>query len=482
MRSKFPASRRWSIRWISAGLLALSLGGARPGDALIDAIRAGDLNAVQRALSAGSDPNSPGDDGHSPLRVAVGTGREDISELLIKNGATDDPALLLVEAVAAKSVPLATLFRARTGSVNVHLPDGTTPLHRAAQGGDPAMLKWLLSTGATLDIRREDGITPLGDATWYGNQWVVQYLIAHGASPNAATEKEKQTPLHWAAQRGDDRMVEQLLALGASPFSRLANGEPPINVALNNGKTYSAQLCHDYETTALVARQKVVTERITLQRVAPVRFVTRGIAVPKTGWTRVFTDPMEDVSSKRWTLVAGDDADPLVISSTPSGARNFLGNLGRETARLSLDTLPPHRTVSVRFQLLILDSWDGGRYGSGWDRWILDVVSGPRLIETTFYNNNEDPDLAQLPLQAFPGTVTQSFQPGMTGAIEKRTLGYGKDWDGNGKLYDRSAVYDIEVVFPHSSAKLALDFTGAANQETADESWGLDNVRVSVAR
>lgn len=474
--------RRWSIRWLSAGLLALSLGGARPGDALIDAIKSGDLNAVQRALSAGADPNAADAEGRSPLRVAVGTAREDISALLIKNGATDDPTILLVEAVAAKSVPLATLFRARTGSVNVHLPDGTTPLHRAAQGGDPEIVKWLVKTGATLDIQREDGITPLGDATWYGNQWVVQYLIAHGANPNAATIKEKQTPLHWAAQRGDDRDVEHLLALGASPSTQNLSGQTPFNMALDNGKSYAAMLCHHYETMALQIKNRVTSERITPQSVAPIRFATKGMTVPKLGWTRVFTDPMENVPSKRWSLVTGDDRDPLVISSTPTGARNFLGKLGRESARLSLADLPPHRAVSVRFQLLVLDSWDGGRYGSGWDRWILEVVGGPRLIETTFYNNNEDTDLAPLPLQAFPGTVTQSFQPGMTGAIEKRTLGYGKDWDGNGKLYDRSAVYDIEVVFPHSSAKLALDFTGAANQETADESWGLDNVRVSVAR
>jgi hypothetical protein len=44
---------------------------------------------------------------------------------------------------------------------------------------------------------------------------------------------------------------------------------------------------------------------------------------------------------------------------TPVGARRFLGQLGNEALSLTLADLPPHTSVTVSFDLFIINSWDG---------------------------------------------------------------------------------------------------------------------------
>ncbi len=447
---------------------------------LFAAIRAGNLNAVQRTLAAGADPNAPDSSAISPLRAAVATGNEPIVRLLLVNGATDDPATLLIEAIGAKNLALSSLFLAKTGSVNVQLPDGTTPLHRAAQGGDPAILKWLIWKGASVDARREDGITALADAAWYGNNDVISLLVAGGADPNAATLAERKTPLHFAAERGSDRTVELLLSIGASSSVLMSNGWTPFRLALDRGKSYSALLCHDHELERERVARRVSTTRIDPQSIRPVRFAPRGFVVPRTGWSRAFTEGASGVPSAAWSSLPAPDDAPLIFSG--DAGKRFFGPFGRQSVRLSLRGLPAHRAVSVRFTLLILDSWDGNRYGVGPDRWILDVPGGPRLIETTFCNNNEDASLSRLPLQAFPGTHLLDVHPARTASLLDNARVKPRDWDATGKPFVRDATYDIEVVFPHTKTQLTLDFTGAASQETDDESWGLETVKVSTRR
>lgn len=451
-------------------------------DDLFTAIRSGDANIVQRAIASGADVNGQDEKGSSPLKVATSTGNEPIVRLLLANGATDDPAVLLIEAVSARSVPLAKLFLTKTGSVNVKLPDGTTPLHRAAQINDRDTLRWLITTGANLNARREDGITALADAAWHGHEDAVLRLLSAGADPNAASVNEKKTPLHQAASQGHDKVVEHLMAAGADCGALMNNGWSPFRFALDQNRSYSSLLCHDAELVREQTRNRITTTRVDPQSVRPVRYATKGFTVPRTGWSRIFTETATGIPSARWSSVPGADSEPLVFARTPQGGKPFFGKFGRQTVRLSLKALPPHRAVSVRFTILIFDSWDGNRYGTGADMWLLDVVNGPRLIETSFFNNTEDPDFSRLAVQAFPGTHMLNFYPGRTASLLNNALAEPKDWDGNEKPFARDATYDIEVVFPHSTPTLSLDFTGAATQETADESWGLETVRVSVAR
>jgi hypothetical protein len=102
----------------------------------------------------------------------------------------------------------------------------------------------------------------------------------------------------------------------------------------------------------------------------------------------------------------------------------------------------------------------------GPDRWTLSVRGGATLVDTTF---TQDP----AGTQAYPGSFGASY-PGLTGAAEHNTLGYSF---GVGPA---DSVYRLTATFDHASSSVTLDFSGVNLQDIADESWGLDNLRVEA--
>ena len=63
----------------------------------------------------------------------------------------------------------------------------------------------------------------------------------------------------------------------------------------------------------------------------------------------------------------------------------------------------------------------------------------------------------------------------MGGAVEVNTLGYTHP-----NLGPADAVYHFTLPFNHTASSVILDFRGLNLQDIADESWGLDNVRVEA--
>jgi ankyrin repeat protein len=73
-------------------------------------------------------------------------------------------------------------------------------------------------------------VTPLHSAAAGSHPGIVKLLLEHGADPNAAQDGGF-TPLHSAAQNDDVDSVESLIEAGADP--RLANdeGKKPFDLA-----------------------------------------------------------------------------------------------------------------------------------------------------------------------------------------------------------------------------------------------------------
>jgi hypothetical protein len=178
---------------------------------------------------------------------------------------------------------------------------------------------------------------------------------------------------------------------------------------------------------------------------------------------------------------------PPPVSNTDStnGTQRFLGEFGGprigqpgdpgynhtrvdQTIRLTLNNLPPHTALRVSFDLLVLKSWDGNSPMYGPDHWSLSVAGGPVLLDTTFSNNhkvNKDGSYQNYPqLEAMP----------RTGAAQTNTLGY---------RFFGDSIYPLEFTFPHSGSALKLDFHSSLfeGKGLADESWGLDDVRIAIA-
>ncbi len=187
------------------------------------------------------------------------------------------------------------------------------------------------------------------------------------------------------------------------------------------------------------------------------------------------------------------------IASAPNpdynGTRLFLGEFGNNTVTLSLGNLPTHTALELSFQLYLIRSWDGNDttvingQPLGPDNWFVNMSGGPTLLNATFSNGN--------PAGQSYGGANSSYGPGgpctpyapsstpgvyapMTGAAECYSLGYTFYDAIRGTNEAMDSVYDLSFTIPHSGNTVAFNFGAAGLQSLSDESWGLDNVRVST--
>jgi len=177
------------------------------------------------------------------------------------------------------------------------------------------------------------------------------------------------------------------------------------------------------------------------------------------------------------------DPQTIVNCQSPSGAQ-MLGEFGGpkigtpddpgynrtqvdQTVRLALGDLPPHTALRVSFDLYVLKSWDGNSPQYGPDQFRLAVVGGPVLVDTSFSNNPKVE--RQGSYQDYPRAGSQPRAQ----AIATNTLGY--EFFGD-------SIYPLEFTFPHARDDVTLEFSSSLfeGKGVADESWGLDNVRVEA--
>jgi hypothetical protein len=157
----------------------------------------------------------------------------------------------------------------------------------------------------------------------------------------------------------------------------------------------------------------------------------------------------------------------------PTGPRSFLGQFGNETVTLTLGGLPAHTAVQLDFDLYLIRSWDGSSGGAplydfGNDVFRVAVQGGPLLLAETFSNGNP----------AGQSYGPNANNPAFTGAAETYSLGYVFNDGTINQVMD--SVYRFNFLFSDTRNLVAFDFSAFGLQGLDDESWGLDNVRVSL--
>lgn len=190
------------------------------------AVRADDLELVDRLLRSGADAGAANRYGVTPLHLAAINGNAAMLERLIKAGA--DP--------------------------NMAGADGETPLMTVARGGHVDAAEALLKHGAEIDAREAwHGQTALMWASAQGHIEMIRALVMHGADVNAKSNVEPWerqvtseprdkwlppgglTPLLFAAREGCVDCVPVLAELGADVSATTPDGISPIVIALING-------------------------------------------------------------------------------------------------------------------------------------------------------------------------------------------------------------------------------------------------------
>lgn len=205
----------------------------------LDAVRSGDLAAVQRLIKA--DPrlsSARAEGGETPVLLAVYHGHGEVAEALSGDGSRLD----VFEAAALGAQARLTELLARDpGLVHAYSDDGWTALHLAAFFGKLAAVRLLLEAGADMETRahnRQDNM-PLHAATAAGRRDVAEALLRRGADLDARNV-EGMTPLHMAAHVGDIEMASLFCQFGARLVARDLRGRTPLALAIEQGQEDAA--------------------------------------------------------------------------------------------------------------------------------------------------------------------------------------------------------------------------------------------------
>ena len=134
---------------------------------------------------------------------------------------------------------------------------------------------------------------------------------------------------------------------------------------------------------------------------------------------------------------------------------------------LTITDLPPHDTLTLGFLLAIIDSWDGTE--------LFQVLVDDNLLFSHTFN--------------LAGADTSDYTPPDGGLLSSGTnLGFT-----SGTYHDHDRAYDMSlepafIGIPHTASSVTIAWRVIANEGSTaetwqggfDESWGIDNVVVSV--
>jgi uncharacterized protein len=192
MRLITRADRRWpGVCLVVIGAVAL-VTAAGTGAPLIDAVKAGNREAIRALLKDGTDVNVAEADGTTALHWAV---RADDAESVL--------ALLRAGAKA-----------------NVANRNGITALSLAALNGTRNVIEALVEAGADVNAVLPQRQTALMMAARAGHVDAVNVLLSRGADVNAREQVLGETSLIWAAAENHPDVIKALVARGADVNGR----------------------------------------------------------------------------------------------------------------------------------------------------------------------------------------------------------------------------------------------------------------------
>lgn len=226
--------------------------GSGSPEALISAIREGDIPRVQKLLEEGVSPDSKNEQGIPALALAVSGKNAVIVEALLNKGAdvharVNDTAKKVIDvpivsyAAANGSAETLRLILQAGASPNSHDGRGITPLMAAAYLGNTETIPVLINAKVNLESRDLDKRTALMWAADGGRYEAARLLLDAGAAVDALGEQEAP-PLMYAAQHGYDDVVALLVEWGADLNRKATPGLTALDLARQNNKTLTVQL------------------------------------------------------------------------------------------------------------------------------------------------------------------------------------------------------------------------------------------------
>jgi ankyrin repeat protein/L-ascorbate metabolism protein UlaG (beta-lactamase superfamily) len=162
---------------------------------LHNAAQRGTVAIAELLLEQGAEINALDDAGWTPLTMGAMANLDIVKYLIIK-GAEVNPAIC-------------------TDKVSkCCIPNPTTPLHMAARHGKIDIAKALIDNGAKMNVVNENGLTPLHEAVARNEAAMVDYLISRGAFVDIREETYGYSELLYTAIKGNTQIADALLEAG----------------------------------------------------------------------------------------------------------------------------------------------------------------------------------------------------------------------------------------------------------------------------
>ena len=202
--------------WLSILLVSSAFAASNADRRLVDAAEQRDVAMVRSLLREQVDVNISQPDGATALHWAAHWDHLEIADLLIASGVD-------------------------VNAVNDSVY-GVTPISLAAVNGSEAMIKKLLTAGASANAGLPTGETVLMTAARSGNKDAVRVLLDYGADVNARESSSGQTALMWAASEDHSEVARVLLERGADLDEQSNGGFTPMLFVARQGALATAKV------------------------------------------------------------------------------------------------------------------------------------------------------------------------------------------------------------------------------------------------
>ena len=253
---------------LAKGLDINAKGGTLKSSALVSATLYDQVKMTEFLIQSGADVNAKGDDGGTALHAAAFLGQYEIAKLLIQNGAdvnarnnegetvingtmADWETTKFIAGILQLKLDREAVETGRNQIVELLRKNGVTTdfsdptdndFWTMAGAGNLQAVKEHLAKGLDINAKNKDGVTALQIATLLGQYEIAELLVQKGADVNAKAN-DGTTALHSAAFLGRHKEAKLLL-----------ENRIDADIRNNDGATAIDILNLDWRTTQFIAQ------------------------------------------------------------------------------------------------------------------------------------------------------------------------------------------------------------------------------------
>lgn len=224
------------IRNYSFLLLAVVLLISSCASAEVRAVRKGDIEAIEKFLAEGGDPDTSYDDGNALIHIAIMSGQaQSLDRLLqaganpnLRNRAGNTPSIL---AAGIDRADMINLLLNSGGDMRTVGKSGVTTLMLSASKGNIALMDLFLKLGVPIDSGDNSGRTALFYSISAPSPNALDFLIQAGSNAKKI-DNEERTPLHLLNGNREVAYAKLLINAGTDLSAKqISNGETALHIA-----------------------------------------------------------------------------------------------------------------------------------------------------------------------------------------------------------------------------------------------------------